>query len=128
IGGFMRFIFRRSGSLVGLYVGLIFAYGSLAYFNSQLQIDTIKRVLTGVVSASAVLHFYHDGFIWKVRASSTRQSLGLSGGTAEILPRGIFHGWLLHGAKWAAAFVLRLSVLGLWEVHCLVPSPERSLR
>ena len=35
IGGFMRFIFRRSGSLVGLYLGLIFAYGSLAYFNSQ---------------------------------------------------------------------------------------------
>src|SRR6266478_2157335 len=26
IGGFMRFVFRRSGSLVGLYVGLIFAY------------------------------------------------------------------------------------------------------
>src|SRR4029078_10997213 len=41
IGGFMRFIFRRSGSLVGLYLGLIFAYGSLAYFNSQLQIETI---------------------------------------------------------------------------------------
>src|SRR5216110_3653465 len=58
IGGFMRFIFRRSGSLVGLYLGLIFAYGSLAYFNSHLEIETIKRVLTGVVSASALLHFY----------------------------------------------------------------------
>src|SRR5205807_10380300 len=64
IGGFMRFIFRRSGSLVGLYLGLIFAYGSLSYFNSQLQIETIKRVLTGVVSASTLLHFYYDGFIW----------------------------------------------------------------
>jgi branched-subunit amino acid transport protein len=29
IGGFMRFVFRRSGSLMGLYVGLVFAYGSL---------------------------------------------------------------------------------------------------
>ena len=29
IGGFMRFVFRRSGSLVGLYVGLVLAYGSV---------------------------------------------------------------------------------------------------
>ena len=126
IGGFMRFVFRRSGSLVGLYLGLIFAYGSLAYFNSQLQIDTIKRVLTGVVSASALLHFYYDGFIWKVRESSTRQSLGLTGGTAEILPRGIFHGWLLHGAKWATAFVLPLTALWLWQVHSAIPLVQRN--
>jgi tetratricopeptide (TPR) repeat protein len=126
IGGFMRFVFRRSGSLVGLYLGLIFAYGSLAYFNSQLQLETIKRVLTGVVSASALLHFYYDGFIWKVRESSTRQSLGLSGGTAEILPRGAFHGWLLHGAKWAMAFVLPLTALWLWQVHSSVPLLQRN--
>src|SRR5438270_9387220 len=126
IGGFMRFVFRRSGSLLGLYLGLIFAYGSLAYFNSQLQIDTIKRVLTGVVSASALLHFYYDGFIWKVRESSTRQSLGLTGGTAEILPRGIFHGWLLHGAKWATAFVLPLTALWLWQVHSAIPLVQRN--
>ncbi len=125
IGGFMRFVFRRSGSLVGLYLGLIFAYGSLAYFNSHLQIETIKRVLTGVVSASALLHFYYDGFIWKVRESATRQSLGLSGGTAEILPRGFLHGWALHGAKWAMAFVLPLTVLWLWETHGSVPVLQR---
>jgi Tfp pilus assembly protein PilF len=126
IGGFMRFIFRRSGSLVGLYLGLIFAYGSLAYFNSQLQIETIKRVLTGVVSASTLLHFYYDGFIWKVRESSTRQALGLSGGTAEASPHGIFHGWVLHGAKWVAAFVLPLGALWIWQVHSSVPALQRT--
>ena len=126
IGGFMRFVFRRSGSLVGLYLGLIFAYGSLAYFNSQVQIDTIKRLLTGLVTASGLLHFYYDGFIWKVRESSTRQSLGLTGGTAEVLPRGIFHGWLLHGAKWATAFVLPLTALWLWQVHTSIPAVLRN--
>lgn len=125
IGGFMRFVFRRSGSLVGLYIGLIFAYGSLAYFNNHVQVETIKRVLTGVVSASALLHFYYDGFIWKVRESSTRQSLGLSGGTAEILPRGVLRGWAMHGAKWATAFVLPLGVLWLWETHSSVPALQR---
>jgi Tfp pilus assembly protein PilF len=126
IGGFMRFIFRRSGSLVGLYLGLIFAYGSLAYFNSQLQIETIKRVLTGVVSASTLLHFYYDGFIWKVRESSTRQALGLTGGTAEVSPRGIFYGWVLHGAKWVAAFVVPLGALWIWQVHSSVPALQRT--
>src|SRR4051795_1046056 len=126
IGGFMRFVFRRSGSLVGLYLGLIFAYGSLAYFNSHLQIETIKRILTGVVTASALLHFYYDGFIWKVRESSTRQSLGLSGGTAEVSPRGIFQGWLLHGLKWATAFVVPLGALWLWQVRSSVPELQRT--
>ncbi len=83
IGGFMRFVFRRSGSLVGLYIGLVFAYGSLGYFKDHIDIDTVKRVLTGVVAASGLLHFYYDGFIWKVRERSTRESLGLSGGTAS---------------------------------------------
>src|SRR6059058_74025 len=125
IGGFMRFIFRRSGSLVGLYLGLIFAYGSLAYFNSQLQIETIKRVLTGVVSASTLLHFYYDGFIWKVRESSTRQALGLSGGTAEVSLSGFLPSWALHGLKWAAVFVLPLSALWFWQVRGPVAEIQR---
>jgi tetratricopeptide (TPR) repeat protein/branched-subunit amino acid transport protein len=115
IGGFMRFVFRRSGSLVGLYIGLIFAYGSLGYFNSHLGIDTIKRILTGVVTASALLHFYYDGFIWKVREKSTRQSLGLAGGTADVSTNGFLPSWALHGAKWVAVFVIPLGALWLGE-------------
>src|SRR5436309_106826 len=49
IGGFMRFVFRRSGSLVGLYIGLVFAYGSLGIFKERVDVETIKRVLTGIV-------------------------------------------------------------------------------
>src|SRR5204863_2155142 len=92
----------------------------------QLQIETIQRVLTGVVSASTLLHFYYDGFIWKVRESSTRQALGLSGGTAEVSPHGIFHGWVLHGAKWVAAFVVPLGALWIWQVHSAVPALQRT--
>jgi hypothetical protein len=61
IGGFMRFVFRRSGSLIGLYIGLVFAYGSLGYFSAHLEVETVKRVLTGVVAASALLHFITMG-------------------------------------------------------------------
>jgi len=125
IGGFMRFVFRRSGSLVGLYIGLVFAYGSLAYFNSRMEIDTIKRVLTGVVAASSLLHFYYDGFIWKVREKATRESLGLTGGTSSSASNEFLPSWVLHGLKWAAVFVIPLGALWLGQVHSLTPETQR---
>jgi Tfp pilus assembly protein PilF/branched-subunit amino acid transport protein len=125
IGGFMRFVFRRSGSLIGLYVGLVFAYGSLSYFNAHLGIDVVKRILTGVVTASTLLHFYYDGFIWKVRERSTRQSLGLAGGTADVSLGGLLPSWAWHGLKWAAVFVLPLSALWFWQTHLNVPEIQR---
>ena len=117
IGGFMRFVFRRSGALVGLYIGLIFAYGALGYFKSNIGIDTVKRVLTGVVTASALLHFYYDGFIWKVREKSTRQSLGIGGGTADVSTSAFLPSWAVHGAKWVAVFVIPLGALWFWQVR-----------
>ncbi|HEY6070545.1 MAG TPA: tetratricopeptide repeat protein [Chthoniobacterales bacterium] len=126
IGGFMRFIFRRSGSLIGLYVGLVLAYGSIGYLNSYLSMDTITRVLTGIVAASGLLHFYYDGFIWKVREQSTRQSLGLTGGTADIKLGGFLPGWALHGAKWAVAFVIPLSAMWFGKVYRAAPAAERN--
>lgn len=125
IGGFMRFIFRRSGSLIGLYVGLVFAYGSLSFFNAHLGTDAVKRILTGVVTASTLLHFYYDGFIWKVRERSTRQSLGLAGGTADVTLGGFLPGWALHGLKWATVFVLPLGALSFWQTHLNVPEVQR---
>jgi Tfp pilus assembly protein PilF len=125
IGGFMRFVFRRSGSLIGLYVGLVFAYGSLSYFNAHLGMETVKRVLTGVVTASTLLHFYYDGFIWKVRERSTRQSLGLSGGTADVSLGGLVPSWAWHGLKWVAVFVVPLGALWFWQTHLNVPELQR---
>src|SRR5213593_2224130 len=115
IGGFMRFVFRRSGSLVGLYIGLVFAYGSLGFFKDHIDVDTVKRVLTGVVAASGLLHFYYDGFIWKVRERSTRESLGLTGGAAAVLSSDFLPSWLLHGLKWVAVFVIPLAALWMGE-------------
>ena len=125
IGGFMRFVFRRSGSLMGLYVGLVLAYGSVSYINAHIGMETVKRILTGVVTASTLLHFYYDGFIWKVRERSTRQSLGLTGGTADVSLGGFLPSWTLHGLKWAAVFVLPLGALWFWQTHLNVPEVQR---
>src|SRR5438309_5612150 len=126
IGGFMRFVFRRSGSLIGLYIGLVFAYGSIGYLNSHIGMDTVNKVLTGVVAASGLLHYYYDGFIWKVREKSTRQSLGLSGGTTDVSVSGLVPGWMSHGAKWAVAFVIPLSAMWIGQSQSTTPATTRS--
>jgi Tfp pilus assembly protein PilF len=126
IGGFMRFIFRRSGALIGLYVGLVFAYGSIGYLNSHIGMETLTRLLTGLVAASGLLHFYYDGFIWKVREKSTRQSLGLAGGTADISLGGLVPGWAAHGTKWAIAFVFPLAAMWFGKVYRAAPEVERN--
>ena len=125
IGGFMRFVFRRSGALVGVYVGLVLAYGGLSLSKSYVDIEAVKRILTGVVTASALLHFYYDGFIWKVREKSTRQSLGISGGTADVSRNAFLPSWALHGAKWVAVFVIPLTALWFAEVHSVQGKLER---
>ena len=125
IGGFMRFVFRRSGALVGVYVGLVLAYGGLSLSKSYVDIEAVKRILTGVVTASALLHFYYDGFIWKVREKSTRQSLGISGGTADVSRNAFLPSWALHGAKWVAVFVIPLTALWFAEVHSAQGKLER---
>ena len=108
---------RRSGALVGVYIGLVLAYGGLSLSKSYVGIDAVKNILTGVVTASALLHFYYDGFIWKVREKSTRQSLGIAGGTADVSLGGFLPGWALHGAKWVAIFVIPLGILWFAEIQ-----------
>src|SRR5204863_1174608 len=126
IGGFMRFVFRRSGALVGVYIGLVLAYGGLSLSKSYVGIDAVKNILTGVVTASALLHFYYDGFIWKVREKSTRQSLGLEGGTSDVSLGGFLPGWALHGAKWAMVFVLPLSAMAYGKIYRAAPATDRT--
>src|SRR5947209_13180346 len=126
IGGFMRFIFRRSGSLIGLYVGLVFAYGSIGYLYLTIWMKTLTRLLTGIVEAVGLWRFYYDGFIWNVREKSTRQSLGLAGGTADVNLGGFLPGWALHASKWAVAFVIPLAAMWFGKVYRAAPPADRS--
>jgi cytochrome c-type biogenesis protein CcmH/NrfG len=127
IRGFMRFVFRRSGSLLGVYVGLVLAYGSIALTTSGVSVDAIKHVLIGVVTASALLHFYYDGFIWKVRETQTRAMLGIDGSGVSSLPAPrAWPAWIRHGLRWA---VLVVPVAGLSAAQLggrVVPPLERT--
>src|SRR2546427_4356102 len=125
VGAFTRFLFRRSGALVGVYVGLVVAYGSLNLVSTAMSTGLLRRTLTGLLAASALLHFYYDGFIWKVRERTTRQSLGLNGGTPDQAVA-VRPGWLIHGAKWRL-FVLPVAMLGFAEVQGRAPELDQAL-
>ena len=112
VGRFTRFLFRRSWGLAGLYVGLVAAYGSLNLIPPVVSSALVARSLTGLLTASALLHFYYDGFIWKVREPSVRESLvGTAGpGPSPRHSQGPLP-WV-HGLKWAA-FIVPMVWLGL---------------
>ena len=129
IGGFMRFVFRRSGSLIGVYVGLVLAYGSIALTTSGVSAEWIRHGLIGVVTASALLHFYYDGFIWKVREAQTRTMLGIEGAGATALasPR-FWPAWVRHSLRWAALVIPFGALCAAQLVGRVVPPIERTAK
>ncbi|MEY2506931.1 MAG: hypothetical protein QOH01_1260 [Verrucomicrobiota bacterium] len=129
IRGFMRFVFRRSGSLVGVYVGLVLAYGSIALTTSGVSIEAVKHVLIGVVTASALLHFYYDGFIWKVRETQTRAMLGIDAtGTSTLPAPRTWPLWIRHGLRWAVLIIPVGALCAAQLGGRVVPALERTAK
>ena len=129
IGGFMRFVFRRSGALIGVYVGLVLAYGAIAFTQSAITVEGIRHGLIGVVTASALLHFYYDGFIWKVRETQTRTMLGIEGaGAAPLAPARFWPAWFRHSLRWVALVIPFGALCATQLVGRVVPRIERTAK
>ena len=127
IKGFMRFVFRRSGALIGVYVGLVVAYGAISLTTYGVSADWICHCLVGLVTASALLHFYYDGFIWKVRESQTGATLGISNpGSALTRKRIRFSLPTVHALRWAA-LVIPFGILCVAQLQGhLAPALDRT--
>lgn len=101
VGGFTRFIFRNSWGMMAMYVALCLAYGGIIPLTQGLRLsETGALWIATFITTSALLHYYFDGFIWKVREKSTRKSLGLredAGKTESIVSS--------HAAKWLLLLV-----------------------
>jgi tetratricopeptide (TPR) repeat protein len=129
IGGFMRFVFRRSGALIGVYVGLVLAYGAIALTQSAIAAESIRQGLIGIVTASALLHFYYDGFIWKVRETQTRAMLGIDGtGATALGSPHFFPAWVQHSLRWAALVIPFGALCATQLVGRVVPTLERTAK
>lgn len=117
VGAAEKFLFRPGAWRVALYGTLILAYGYIGVASSFSDINLPEKLLLGtgvapwllrITMASALLHFYYDGFIWRVRDRSVRQGLGLQEGSAS--------------ATAAAAAAPKTSGTGDWKwIFFLVP-------
>jgi tetratricopeptide (TPR) repeat protein len=115
LGGLTRFLFRPRLPFVGLYLLLIFAYGALDHGVTRLAPGTLQNVLLGVFLTSTLLHYYLDGFIWKLREPSNQTVLNVRdsgyGSLIDMPP------WLRHACYWGLFFIplIGLTVSQLWR-------------
>lgn len=83
VGRFTRFVFRRSWMMACLYVLAVCAYGYLGQAPEAIDAPTLRNVFFGIGTASLLLHFYYDGFIWKVRDRSIQNGLRVGDETSK---------------------------------------------
>ncbi len=116
-GAFMKFVFRRG--MLMLYIGLVFAYGVIGLVPYFAKNEAIKTTFMGILWTSTILHYYYDGFIWKVREKAMQAGLGLSVGKA-LVNSTLIQGGFLHLVKWSPLIL----ILGGLFVTDLVESPS----
>lgn len=107
LGHFMRFVFRRS--MVLFYVGMITAYGAIGLVAPLVLDGTIARLFYAIMFTSTVMHYYLDGFIWKVREPTNVVSLGIANENETSRRLQLNKLTVPHLIKWSPAIV----VLGL---------------
>lgn len=106
-------LFRPQYRYVVLYVGLVLLYGAGSLITQSLDRSLVQTVLTGLFVASGLLHFYYDGFIWRIRETTTGAALGVTGESRSgsmVLQSAA--AWLPHCLMWLA-FALPLLWFGL---------------
>ncbi len=72
---FTRFLFQPRLGRIALYLGLILAYGMLERTTRIGSGEATRSLWEGAFLASTLLHYFYDGFIWKLREASTRGAL-----------------------------------------------------
>jgi hypothetical protein len=80
--GWFRGVHARGGLvLAAVYVVVCLAYGS--GLTQVHESRWLMSLLLAIGFTSTLLHYYFDGFIWKVRHAQNRDNLGLAGESAQ---------------------------------------------
>jgi Flp pilus assembly protein TadD len=122
---FERFLFRPKAGKIALYALCIIAYGSLGLLsqdvlNAYQSGKTYGSALSqfgNVFAASAMIHFYLDGFIWKVRDGKVQRDLGIASRDGFVSRPRILHAALV------ALFFSAAALLGASEYRKLTAPP-----
>lgn len=109
--GPLGFLFRDRWSMLGIYLAAIAAYSSIRYFTVDANAYVFNggdqdthQWLVALFVTSSFLHFYFDGFIWKVSDKQTQQNLVDDISQTAVTQR--YVPGLLHATKWGALFAI----------------------
>lgn len=117
LGRFISYVFRRG--MVLLYLGLITVYGAFGLVAPLVLDGTISQVFYAIMFTSTIMHYYLDGFIWKVRETSNTVSLGITSEKSAVTRSQSIKLRIPHLVKWSPAIV----ILGLLFVGDLLNPP-----
>ncbi len=116
--GPLRFLFQDRWTSLALYLFSVVAFGALFLLMGTPQYGPIRAgtgatntaylVFSAFFVTSSLLHYYYDGFIWKLHDRNTGGTLGFSGGLSDVsVPA------LLHFGKWGLLALAVAAVIGL---------------
>ncbi len=105
--GPLGFLFRDRLAMLGVYLAAIAAYSAIRFFTARPDdrmfsgdLVNAHQWLIAAFVASSLLHFYYDGFIWKVSERKTRENLVEEAAASPTLDH--FVPAAIHAAKWGA--------------------------
>lgn len=124
-----RFLFRPRTLLVALYGSLILAYGGINYLRSYVGDPDWRGPLIAFIATSNFLHYYYDGFIWKMRDPKTRQSLGIRDFGASLSRDAWWGRWhAFRTSDWGHVAILGGAVTALAFLELSHPNDELTMR
>ncbi len=115
--GPLGFLFRDRWTMLGIYLVAIGAYSSIRYFSVDANAYVFRggsedahQWLVAMFVTSSFLHFYFDGFIWKVSEKKTQQNL-----VDEITHTSVAERYVpafVHASKWGLLLAIIGGLLG----------------
>jgi hypothetical protein len=126
VGHLTRHLFRRSRWMLLAYISLVAAYGAGSRLPEYLGAESLEEIVVALIWTSTLLHFYLDGFIWKVREQDTRAGLGISTAAAQPATRPLTEG-SIHALKWTPFLlaVIAMAASQWWNDYVFGDVPAR---
>jgi len=113
-------LFRPGSASLLVYVGLLLLFGAPAFLvgispywlEYEAGADPLVMGVFALVAATTLLHFYYDGFIWRIRDEQTRRVLSIPDADASMGPAWPLVRHIPHLLKWSL-----LIVPAAWLAH-----------
>lgn len=118
--GPLGFMFRDRATMLGIYLAAIAAYSSIRFVTAHAgdrmfsgDLDDARQWLIAAFVTSSFLHFYYDGFIWKVSERKTQDNL--IDAPAPSFDR--FVPSFIHAGKWAMLLAIAATLIGAERMY-----------